>query len=1500
MPLNVIMDEKALLECFRDPGSTTTDEKQVLQQLSQYPHPEQLREIKDCWVGYNTDNCHFSLLHYACWKGWNDVSRELVEKYQCNPHLESTWKYTPLHCACERGSIDIVTLLIVGHHCDPACHGREGRTPLHWACKSGKLDIVRFLVERCHCDLRVQDEDGYTPLHYACAKGSIDIVRFLIVDRQCDPACCGKKGRTPLHIACECGKLNIVMCLVEECHCDPRVQDKDGYTPLHYACAKGSIDIVRFLIVDHRCDPACRGWEGRTPLFYACVSGKLNIVKFLVEKCRCDPRVQDKDGNTPLHYACEVGTIDIVRFLIIDRQCDPEYHGQWYGRTPLYFACVSGKLDIVKFLVEECHCDPRSQYLDGNTPLHHACEVGTIDIVRFLIVDRRCDPACRGEKGRTPLHCACVSGKLDIVKFLVEECHCDPRVQDEDGNTPLHYACEVGNIDIVRFLIIDHQCDPTYHGKKGRTPVYYACVSGKLDIVKFLVEECHCDFRSQHLDGNTPLHYACEVGNIDIVRFLIIDHQCDPEYHGRWGRTPLHCACVSGKVDIVKFLVEECYCDPRVQDMYGNTPLYFACKKGSIDLVKFLIFDHHCDPACCDVWGQTPLHYACEDSQVNIVKFLVERCHCDPRAQDADGNTPLHLACEGESVDIVRFLIVDHHCDPACRGEKGRTPLHCACKCGKLDIVKFLVKECHCDPIRGKDDDGKTPLHLATEGRQDDILLFLLSHIPPLKVVNSVIKHYPVKLLQAFKQCRTEYPLESAFKIFVLGNHGAGKTTLVKVIENEITTIFGPLVGQLRKVSKSAVVPLTAGIIPVRIESRRLGQIVIYDMAGHYQYYSSHAALLRSLVSSSASMFLVVVNLNQEKEEIIRQLHYWNSFVDNCCSSAGRPPTVAVFSHADEVTENKPKRKSSEIVEELSHSKTSSGFSKAVTLDCRKLASRGLTKIRKIVAERCIKLRETFQFDLAVQLLYAFISSKLADQIAFTVSELQLLIKQEQGENSFALKIGEIEILPANTTELSQYLTMLSDKGQFLFLRNDGKVEDSWVVINKMVLLAEINGTIFAPDNFKQHHKIANSTGVVPFSKIRQVFSKQDPDMVVAFLQHLEFCQEISEAGVSLITSQHFRCSCGPMERFFFFPALVSEEKPSGPCNAIDTPSYRCGWTLQCSQPHQFFTPQFLHVLLLRLAFSFALAPNDTHEVQNSPVLKRRCFVWRNGIHWLSRVGVETTVEETKQNSTFTITMQCISGQEMECTRYHSQVVKCILDVKEELCPTVEVRESLVCLDDPTTGDTDLQHTFSIVEVAEAIAEDKPFIVNQPGGKMVRIDDLLYFEPYAYVSEECLFTESNLNKVVSEEFLDGVSKTFGIKVHQLKQVLGIKDAKLQAVSARAQSIQQDLPEYQVFPIKLNKTKMDLLKQVIGVNSTKFQAALARAPPFQRDQPEYQCKLVFQVWKESTQSPTYGALRSALDKYSVFCGRNPLVSCVHYVGMFCLCQLANIIIFILWD
>ena len=242
----------------------------------------------------------------------------------------------------------------------------------------------------------------------------------------------------------------------------------------------------------------------------------------------------------------------------------------------------------------------------------------------------------------------------------------------------------------------------------------------------------------------------------------------------------------------------------------------------------------------------------------------------------------------------------------------------------------------------------------------------------------------------------------------------------------------------------------------------------------------------------------------------------------------------------------------------------------------------------------------------------------------------------------------------------------------------------------------------------------------------------------------------------------------------------------------------------------------------------------------------RRCSVWKNGISWLCRKGVATTVEVIEQNTVVSLTISCLTNKEMECVEHRSQVINSILAAKEELCRAVAVDESFI--------DSNTHQPFSICELAEAILENESILVSQRGQKMVEIDQLLYFEPYNCLSGKILreliaVSENGSDKLVSEAFVDGVGKISHRKVDQLKQALGIDIAKLQA-------------------------------------------ALVRAPPFQRDQPEYQCKLVFQVWKESTQCSTYGALRSALDKYSVFNGRNILVS-VRICGCPVCAELCNI-------
>jgi len=93
-----VVIQETLFRCFRDPVFSDTGEEEALRLLSRYPHPDQVREIRDQRAEDLNGHCCSSLLHYACNNGWYDVSRKLVEQYHCDVHLKEQWSlHTPLH-----------------------------------------------------------------------------------------------------------------------------------------------------------------------------------------------------------------------------------------------------------------------------------------------------------------------------------------------------------------------------------------------------------------------------------------------------------------------------------------------------------------------------------------------------------------------------------------------------------------------------------------------------------------------------------------------------------------------------------------------------------------------------------------------------------------------------------------------------------------------------------------------------------------------------------------------------------------------------------------------------------------------------------------------------------------------------------------------------------------------------------------------------------------------------------------------------------------------------------------------------------------------------------------------------------------------------------------------------------------------------------------------------------------------------------------------------------
>ena len=863
--------------------------------------------------------------------------------------------------------------------------------------------------------------------------------------------------------------------------------------------------------------------------------------------------------------------------------------------------------------------------------------------------------------------------------------------------------------------------------------IHCACKCGHLGIVKFLVEH-GCDPACKNAVGHTPLHFACWEGHLDVVRYLI-ERGCNPTRSG--GLTPLHLACWKGHLNIVKFLVEKGgfskYTNARLP------PLHLACRKGKLNVIEFLV-EQGVDPLSKDRKNYTPLHIACEEGYLDIVKFLfnIEKDFCMNATQHR--LSPLHLACRKGKLNVLKFL-VEQGFDPVSRDHKNYTPLHIACEEGYRDIVEYLVKEKRCNHLEPTvKRSSVTPLYLANSHDHYRVSSFLTT---------------PGVSRQARYEYMSRLSFPPVFKVFVMGNHSVGKSTLVQAIQNRLTSSWlGLFADQFKRVS--GVKLDTAGIIPLSIDSKRLGNITMYDLAGHPEYYSSHAAVLKRAVAYPGSLLVVVVNLSESNDEIIQALNYWNCFIENHCSqNSSKPDIVIVGSHADVVKsglQQKPKEKATKILKSLPSSLKAPHD--IITMDCTRLASGGLTELCAVIGNYCTLFRQEVSTDISINFLHALLCQEFKNVTACTVSKILSHIRKGWGAEYHHIGMGW------DAETLSRYLVTLSDKSEFLYLRNAEKVEDSWMILDQKKLLSEINGTVFAPVNFEEHYDdISSCTGVVPFSKIRKVFKKYDPEMIVSFMSHLEFCHPIAESEAQLISGDESRGNQQPSEQLYFFPALVSnKDLPQESCKSINEKTHcKSVWSCQCVRSDQFLPSRFLHVLLLHLAFLFAIAPEPAEKDETCPVIQRRCNVWKSGIHWLNRDGVEAIVEVVEQNTAVILIMGCLEGREMACVKCRSEVIRTILELKERICGAVKLRESFIHPDHLSypLKTLWLLPSFTITELASAIAEKKDTVTYKQGlfQKMCGISELLYLEPYAIFKPKLLaelFVDENSHRVASK------------------------------------------------------------------------------------------------------------------------------------------------------
>ena len=851
----------------------------------------------------------------------------------------------------------------------------------------------------------------------------------------------------------------------------------------------------------------------------------------------------------------------------------------------------------------------------------------------------------------------------------------------------------------------------------------------------------------------------------------------------------------------------------------------------------FLLNNEQCDPNAMNVAGSTTLHTACCYAGNDVVNVLITDRNLN--LTDRDGNTALHLAVGKGNEEACELLLKSEECDTSVQNKHLHTPLHTAILKSQASIAKSILQHQTCDPTL-PDSDGNTPLHLTCIHAENDssmieIAEMLLSNVNVNPECVNNAGQTPVELttnyqliqrISHFTECRLKQSVQSYIKVFVVGNTKTGKSTLIKAICKEAGTWRKFLPSQLKKVRN--VPRHTAGIIPTTFRSKTFGNTILYDLAGQHEYYSSHAAVIENTIHASPPAFVVVLNISEEEHQISEKVKYWWSFIDNHAACATAPPhVILVGSHADNVKSRggSVEQRMSFLSKTLTKLSSTFHFAGHVALDCRNMASNGIYQLCSILDQSCTTLRKTADIDLRCHALYAFLLQNFRGSTACSISDIAADIKKADA------------LLPQNPEGLVRLISSLSDRGLVFLVQRESSA-NSLVILQKQSLLNEINGLMFAPEYFEQCEQFSGKTGIVPLSRIRQMFPNYKPEMIIEFLTHLQFCfkvddpetlQQIKDEAIGLEEP-----SMDPSEEYYFFPALVSIENPLKVWQQDSTIHYQCGWYYKCIGQNQFLTTRFLHVLILRLAFSWAVAV-DTLPTWD---LCRRCSIWKHGIGWLDRDGIETVVEVGLQCQRVTVMMRCQRGAEVKCAQLRSAIIQKVLQTRTELSPALKMSEALMHPSYIIYPFKDSQSIvlYSIKEIANAVTNCKINVPDQRGGNWLKVSELLLFEPYVGVGVELLcelFCKDNSEKRIDESFLVRLAN-------------------------------------QIHP------RMELYEKAINPYSETCQDEVER-----ESTPARKCRVLLQSLHRRI-NPTYANFHKELDKFSIFGGRDPMV-CATVLG-----------------
>ena len=1271
---------------------------------------------------------------------------------------------TPLHIACRSKDVQLVKLLLESQHkIDLTIQNNSGDTPFHIACATACFPVVDALLRLGNSVnvLAIKNSNGDIPFHVALGlfqqsqrgkvKKSKDSLEFF-ANNCSDINIQNKDGETLLHLSCKVVNsysTYIVEFLVKS-GADLMIVDAHKQLPLHAAASRPkSLKMVKLCCLQNLVDQ--QDEAGNTALHIACIHSKLEIASFLLTEMKFSPTISNGKGQTPFHCACQAvpSSNDLIVLLAKFSKASLN-HQDANGDTPVHLLCKNSNQEGLAKVINQVSMIKSNFELhnnSGETPLHIVCSnpESPLELVKCV---SNCDPELKLKDSPcdTALHLACRNHSSEVIQYLLQNGHQRAiQVPNQDGDLPIHILCKrdsLSNIQLMYsfFKLFDHK---NIHGD---TPLHIALKNGvSNEVIFYLIEEANCDVTIQNGEGDLPLHIACrsttkferklqklltysEIVNVQNLKKNSALHEylenckvpdtyfygpdalnanlkfllqlgANPSLSNAEGKCPMHIACERTSLTAVELL------EPHgltVVSNDGNTVLHEACANNTHhapEIVKYLLnYQPPLNYSLTNTNRDLALHIACRNPKLhhiieNIFKQLLQ--HCDINLPNKDGDTVLfELLHNTNSPNLVLELLKDVKINLQNINVKQETVLHLACRHNFRSIVSFLLSQRLPEIkvfINHPNADMQTPIVLTTDR---EIVQLLLDNGATADTLYKMHDNF-------FRQFGLSSPPEMPVSILVVGDPRAGKTTLVSSLKKE------------NEGTKSETFHRTAGIVPNDFKSEEYGQVIMYDFAGQPEYYASHDAVIHAIIKKLSPVVLLVVDLTLQKDHTIRAVNYWSSFISNrLLSLTDRAHLYVICSHADVVKEKgeDPQKKAKAL---LTAVKTTLNevkvfeYKAMLTMDCTDPQSQELGKLRSHFVTSTKQLRKKAVINFESHCLSVYMKQTFADKIVILFDKLLFEVTHAAKKNQDAP-----ELLPKDPNQLKKICQDLNDTGLIVFLES---IHCSWLVLDKDALLQEVSGKLFAPSSFPEYVGVYGSpTGVVSFSKLREIFPHYDPNMLFGFLCQMEYCQEIIDENVKQILRMKEAKSSN---KHYFFPHAVRVERP--PEVWQHNKGYQFGWIMKCDTRHH-FNPYFVQILLLRLIFTQT-------DIMKLDISRSWSTIWKSGLTWLNCKGISTLVDVI-DHSKVVVLVHCKDAvkDKVNCLLHRSSLLKIIRHIKINICPAVEVKEFLM---DPENLSIGSEVVVSFEDIMMRISRGDENVLSSHG-KLINFDSLLFCDPY--------------------------------------------------------------------------------------------------------------------------------------------------------------------------